>query len=238
MISPLTFMDIGMPKQNMIIKFFIATFILLSSSTLTFAANKSIGILVYDDMLGGDVTAPVEVFGAASKNSWFSDYEVKLISIKEDKAVTTAEGLTILATNTIYDEDLNFDVLIVPSRYDMTELIDNKDLINFVRDQAKNVDWLASNCSGAMLLGESGVADGYSITTWAGGEESLQKAYPNLNVVADQNVIIDRNIISSNGSVVSYEAALILLSKLSSEKKAKEIESYIQLTRLTKTSLF
>ncbi len=238
MITSLIMTDLDMSKQYITVKVLLVSFLLFFSTTSVFAATKSIGILVYDDFLGGDVTAPMEVFGAASKNSWFSDYEVKLISIKQDKKVTTAEGLTLLATHTIFDENLDLDVLLLPSRYDMSALISDQELVTFIKEQAQKVEWLASNCSGAMLLGEAGVVDGYSITTWAGGESSLQSSYPNLNVVTDQNVVIDRNLISSNGSVVSYEAALVLLSKLSSEKKAKEIEDYIQLTRLTKTSLF
>ena len=236
--TSLIIVDIEMLKRYITIKILITSFLLFFSVTSAFAATKSIGILVYDDLLGGDVTAPVEVFGAASKNSWFSDYEVKLISIKRDKKITTAEGLTLLATNTIYDENLDLDVLMLPSRYYMSELISNKELVSFIQKQAAKVEWIASNCSGSMLLGESGVVDGYSITTWAGGESELQGAYPKLKVVTDQNVVIDRNLISSNGSVVSYEAALVLLSKLSSEKKAKDIEDYIQLTRLTEKSLF
>jgi len=227
-----------MSKRCTIVKILITSLMVFFSSSAVFAATKSIGIVVYDEFLGGDVTAPVEVFGAASKKSWFSDYKVKLISIKKEKTVTTAEGLTLIADSTIYDESLELDVLLLPSRYDMSELISNEDLIDFVREQSTKVDWIASNCSGAMLLGESGVVDGYSITTWAGGEESLQKSYPNLKVVVDKNVVIDRNLISSNGSVVGYEAALVLLAKLSSERKAKEIEDYIQLTRLTKQSMF
>src|SRR6266851_4058094 len=35
------------------------------------AATSTIGILVYDGFLTSDVTAPVEVFGAASKKAWF-----------------------------------------------------------------------------------------------------------------------------------------------------------------------
>lgn len=227
-----------MSKRCIVVVKILMTWLLLLGSSTVFAATKSIGIVVYDDFLGGDVTAPVEVFGAASKKSWFNDYKVKLISINKEKTVTTAEGLKLVADNTIYDENLELDVLLLPSRYDMSELVSNQDLIDFIKEQAATVDWIASNCSGAMLLGESGVVDGYAITTWAGGEESLQKDYPKLKVLFDQNVVIDRKLISSNGSVVSYEAALTLLAKLSSERKAKEIEDYIQLTRLTKKSLF
>ena len=41
---------------------------------------------------------------------------------------------------------------------------------------------MASNCSGAFLLGKAGVLDGKRATTWAGGEKGLAKAYPNINV--------------------------------------------------------
>jgi len=45
-------------------------------------------------------------------------------------------------------------------------------------------------------------------------------------------VVIDKNIITSNGSVVSYQAALILLEKLSSKDFSKEISEAIQWQRL------
>ena len=44
------------------------------------AATSTIGILVYDGFLTSDVTAPVEVFGAASKKAWFSSYKVVTVS--------------------------------------------------------------------------------------------------------------------------------------------------------------
>ena len=39
----------------------------------SFAGQSKIGILVFDGFLSSDVTAPIEVFGAASKKAWFSN---------------------------------------------------------------------------------------------------------------------------------------------------------------------
>jgi len=80
------------------------------------AATSTIGILVYDGFLTSDVTAPVEVFGAASKKAWFSSYKVVTVSTTKQRVVHSEEGLTILADKTIYDP-LSLDVLIVPSAY-------------------------------------------------------------------------------------------------------------------------
>lgn len=136
------------------------------------AATKRIGILVFEGFLTSDVTAPVEVFGAATKQSWFSTYEVVVISATSNKTVESEEGLTIVADTTIYDAQ-TLDVLLVPSAYEMKPFLRNKQLINFISEQSKSASWVASNCSGAFLLGEAGVLDEKKATTWAGGEADL-----------------------------------------------------------------
>ena len=209
--------------------------IILSLSCLTInsasAASAKIGILVFDGFLTSDVTAPIEVFGAATKKAWFSSYEVVVISTTKNKTVVSEEGLKIIADKTIYDE-LKLDVLIVPSAYEMDSHLNNKDLIDYIKKQSQSASWMASNCSGAFLLGKAGVLDGKNATTWAGGEDGLLKAYPKIKVQYDQNVVIDNKVITSNGGPVSYQAAFELLAKLSSEKFANEISEAIQFNRL------
>lgn len=171
------------------------------------------------------------MFGAATKKAWFSSYDVVVISTSKKKNVISEEGLKITADKTIYD-DLKLDVLIVPSAYKMDSLLKNKDLIQFIKKQNQSTSWIASNCSGAFLLGEAGVLDGKKATTWAGGEKELAKAYPKIKVQYDKNVVIESKIITSNGSSVSYQAAFELLTRLSSEKYSKEIAEAIQFNRL------
>lgn len=214
----------------------IGKVILLVSITLysfpLLAADKQIGILVYDKVLSSDVTAPAEVFGVATRKSWFSNYEVLLIGVERDApVVTTEEGIRLTVDKTIYDNP-KLDALIVTSSYVMDTLFENKDLTKFLTDQAENVSWLASNCSGAFLYAHAGLLDGYTATTWAGGEKQLQREFPKINVIEDRNVVVDRNRISSNGGIPSYQGALVLLAKMTSERKAKEVFETIQLNRL------
>jgi transcriptional regulator GlxA family with amidase domain len=195
------------------------------------AASSTIGILVFDGFLTSDVTAPIEVFGAATKKAWFSSYKVVVISASTKKEIVSEEGLRIIADSTIYD-NMKLDVLLVPSAYNMDPFLSNKDLIGFIKKQNQSASWLASNCSGAFLLGEAGVLDGLKATTWAGGEKGLLRSYPEIKVQFDKNVVIDKRVITSNGGPVSYQAAFELLAKLSSEKFAKEISESIQFDRL------
>ncbi|MCV5245591.1 hypothetical protein OFC58_33855, partial [Escherichia coli] len=86
---------------------------------------------VYDGVLTSDVTAPLEVFGVASRLTWFSDYEVLTISVSDQKTITTEEGLKIGVDAWIGDQP-ELDVLVLTSSYDMDALIENKDLIHFI----------------------------------------------------------------------------------------------------------
>ena len=195
------------------------------------AATSRIGIVVFDGFLTSDVTAAVEVFGAASKKAWFSSYEVVLVSSTSQRKIESEEGLSVLADASIGSAGM-FDALIVPSSYDMQPHMDNAQLIDFIKKHHLAGAWMASNCSGAMLLGKAGVLDNKSATTWAGGESELARKFKKAKVVFDQNVVIDHKLITSNGGPVSYEGALALLTQLSSKGYAQEISDAIQFSRL------
>lgn len=203
--------------------------VFLSVSTL--AADKRIGVVVFDGVLTSDITAPLEVFGVASKKSWFSDYDVITINTEKQALVITEEGLTIQVDDYLVNLP-KVDVLLIPSSYDMAPIIKNKALISYINETSKTADWLASNCSGAFVLAEAGVLDGKRATTWAGGEAEFKSAYPAVDVQFDQNYVVDGNVITSNGSVVSYDAALVLLEKMSSKVHATEVKETLQAQRL------
>ncbi|PCJ14087.1 MAG: transcriptional regulator [Gammaproteobacteria bacterium] len=206
-------------------------FTTLITTGITHAAQSTIGILVYDGFLTSDVTAPIEVFGAATQQSELSSYQVVLISAAQNKTVVSEEGLKIIADKTIFDP-LKLDVLLVPSAYDMTDALNNQALVAFIKQQSQTASWVASNCSGAFLLAETGFLDGKKATTWAGGEAELLKAYPKVDVQFDQNVVIDGSLITSNGGPVSYQAAFELLTQLSSKKFSDKIAQSLQFDRL------
>src|SRR5438128_7548344 len=114
----------------------------------------------------------------------------------------------------------------------MDRVLKDTDVVNYIKKTSQSASWMASNCSGALLLGQAGVLDGKRATTWCGGEKQLANSYPKMKVEFDKNVVIDDKVITSNGGPVSYQAALDLLAKLSSEKHANEISEQIQFARL------
>ena len=206
-------------------------FLSLGFGAHCYGVSNKIGIVVFDGVLTSDVTAPAEVFGIASNTSWFSNYEVIFINVGTEQFVTTEEGLGIRVDAFLKDTP-KVDVLLIPSAYDMKPLLNNESLLAYIRSVRADGKWLASNCSGAFVLAESGVLDNKKATTWSGGESGFQDDYPGVKVQHDTNYVVDDKIISSNGSVVSYQAALVLLQYLAGESKAEEVRETLQMKRV------
>ncbi|TDQ24019.1 DJ-1/PfpI family protein [Tenacibaculum caenipelagi] len=190
-----------------------------------------VGLLMYDDVLTTELTAPMDVFTKLTKEG---KQLFNVITIAETyDFIVSEEGLKMFPDYTLENAP-KLDILIVPSAYDMSLQVKNKNLVDFIKSQNNNTEYTVSNCAGATLIGESGIADGKKIVTWIGGGEDLQKNYPNLKVQDDGNIsyMEDGKFLSSNGNLASYISSLELLEKLSSKEHREFVESYLYLDRL------
>ena len=186
---------------------------------------------MYNGVLQSEVIATSDIF---SKLTIDGKQLFNVVAIAETKKpITTEEGMHFVPDYT-FENCPKLTALFVPSAYDMHAQVHNKKIIDFIKEKNKETQFTVSNCGGAQLIGESGIADGYKIVTWIGGGEQLQKDYPNLKVQNDSLVtfVEDGKFSSSNGNLASYISALNLLEKMTSKEHRKFIESYLYLDRL------
>lgn len=191
----------------------------------------TIGLLVYDGVLTTEVTAPLDVF---TKPTEAGTPLFNVLIIAETTApIKSEEGLTIIPDISFADCP-NLDVIFVPSAYDMSAQVKNQHIVDFIRRQDQHTTYTVSNCAGAHLIGEAGIAKGKKIVTWIGGGKDLQAAYPELLVQNDSLVtyVEDGKFMSSNGNLASYISSLELLEKMTSPAQRKFVESYLYLDRL------
>lgn len=191
----------------------------------------TIGVLLFDHVLMTEITAPVDVFTKPSKDG---KKLFNVITIAPTiQPVATETGLRIVPDFTLSDSP-KLDVIIVPSAYDMTDIIKAGRVVEFIKTQNKNSKFTMSNCAGAQLIGESGVADGKKIVTYVGGGDILREKYPNLKVQDDSKVsfVRDGKFLSSNGNLASYISALELLEEMTSPEHRAFVESHLYLEQL------
>ena len=191
----------------------------------------TIGLLMYNGVLQGEVIATSDVFAKLNKDG---EQLFNVIAIAETKnPIVTEEGMKFVPDYT-FDNCPKLTALFVPSAYDMHAQVNNKRIIDFIREKNQETEYIVSNCAGAQLIGKSGIAKGHKIVTWIGGGEQLQEDYPNLKVQDDSLVayVEDGKFSSSNGNLASYISALNLLEKMTSTEHKDFVESYLYLDQL------
>ena len=191
----------------------------------------TIGLLMFNGVLQGEVIATSDVFGKPSKNG---KQLFNVITIAQtENPITTEEGMRFIPDYT-FEDCPKLTALFVPSGYDMYAQVNNEQMVDFIKKKNKETEYIVSNCAGAQLIGKSGIANGHKIVTYIGGGKQLQKEYPNLKVQNDSLVtfVEDGKFSSSNGNLTSYISALNLLEKMTSTEHRKFIESYLYIDRL------
>lgn len=180
---------------------------------------------MYNGLLQSEVIATSDVFAKPIEGG---EQIFNVITIAEtENPITTEEGIRILIDYT-FNNCPKLEALFVPSAYDLYAQVHDENIVNFIKEKNKETKYTVSNCVGAQLIVESGIANGHEIVTWIGGGEQLQKDYPDLKVQNDSLVtyVKDGKFLSSNGNLASYVSALNLVEMMTSPEHRKFVESY------------
>lgn len=191
----------------------------------------TIGLLMYNGVLQSEVIATSDVF---AKPTAEGKQLFNVVTIAETKEpITTEEGMHFVPDYT-FENCPKLEALFVPSAYDMYAQVHNQKIVDFIKMKNDETKYTVSNCAGAQLIGQSGIADGHKIVTYIGGGKQLQIDYPNLKVQNDSLVtfVEDGKFSSSNGNLATYISALNLVEKMTSPEHRKFVESYLYLDRL------
>lgn len=87
----------------------------------------------------------------------------------------------------------------------------NRDYLPWLRQQYKKGAEIASFCTGAFLLGASGLLDGKIATTHVDACKDFSAAYPAVNLLPDKTVTHDAGIYTSGGATSTFHLLLHLL---------------------------
>ena len=171
------------------------------------------GFLISPRMTQLDFTGPYEVLAR------LPELEVYIVAERAGP-VQSEFGLTIVA-----DHDLRstpqLDILCVPGGPGTLEAAAHAPVIAFLQDQAREVKWLTSVCTGSLLLGAAGLLKGYRATThWLSLDLlPLVGAIP-----VQERVVKDRNRITGGGITAGIDFALVLAAELFGKARAESIE--------------
>ena len=164
-----------------------------------------------------DMTGPFEVFARVPNAT------VHLVW-KKIEPVVCDTGLTLTPTTTLSDCP-KLDVICIPGGPGQIDLMEDDDVIEFVRRQGQQARYVTSVCTGALVLGAAGLLRGYKAATRWASMDNL--AHFGAEAVKTR-VCIDRNRITGGGVTAGIDFGLVLASKLTDTATAEKIQLYME----------
>ena len=141
-------------------------------------------------------------------------FKVDLVGLNQ-KTTLYNGAFTVNPTHTI-DQIEHTDLIIVTTIVgDMQkELADNADFIPWIRKQRiQNDAEVASLCTGAFLLAETGLLNGKSCTTHWFAADNFRNMYPQINLLNEKIITDDNGIYTSGGAYSFLNLLLYLVEK-------------------------
>ena len=194
--------------------------------------KKNVGIFIFDEVEVLDFCGPFEIFSAARKSISSSAKINKLPQAfnvftftEKKKYITATGGLTIKSK--YYLKDCPFlDVLILPGGLGTRRLLKNKKILDWLKLN-KNIDIVATICTGALLLAKAGLLEKKKATTHWGAYDLLKEISPSTNVLKNKRVVFD-TYYTSAGVSAGLDLSLIIVEKLLGKQIAKNTAKYIE----------
>jgi len=176
--------------------------------------QKSVGILLFNEVEVLDFAGPFEVFSIATAEG----KENKLFCVKTiaetKKTISTRNGLKITPDYDFIDCP-SLDILIIPGGYGAEEIeIHNRRLISWIHQRAADTPIVASICTGAFLLAEAGLLNGKRATTHWMDIDRLEREYPQLSVQRNVKFVDEDSILTAGGISAGINLSFHLLKKL------------------------
>lgn len=173
----------------------------------------SIGLLVFPKVQQLDLTGPYEIFaslpGATVHLIW-----------KTLDPIVSATGL-VLVPDTPMAECPALDVLCVPGGVGVNALMEDAEVLGFLRDRSVSARFVTSVCTGALVLAAAGLLDGKRATTHWASHDFL----PRLGAVPDvARVVTDGRLISGGGVTAGIDMALTVAAELVGRSEAETVQ--------------
>ncbi len=178
--------------------------------------HLTIGSLVFEGLDQIDLTGPFEVLSRIPNSSY------RLYGKTADP-VRDIKGLRLIPDAALADAP-RLDVLHVPGGRGQEALMEDAEVLAWIRQQAEGAHSVFSVCTGALLCGAAGLLKGRRATThWA----SLHLLRFFGAIPVDERVVVDGNWVFAAGVTAGIDGALRLAAELRGDDAARAIQLHM-----------
>jgi transcriptional regulator GlxA family with amidase domain len=193
--------------------------------------RKQVGIVVFDNVEVLDFCGPFEVFsvtrlGGEGGRDAPPPFNVFLVAESTSPVVATG-GMRVLPHFDL-DSCPPMDILVVPGGWGTRKAMSNGRLLAWITERAKQVETLASVCTGALLLGKAGLLDGKRATTHWRSLDWMQELFPAVAVDRRRHFVEDGTLITAAGISAGIDMALKVVARHCGEAVARATAKHME----------
>jgi len=177
------------------------------------SAPLQIGLVLFPRVTQLDFTGPLQVFSSVP------GAQLHLIW-KRIEPVASDSVMALTPTMTFADCP-QLDVICVPGGLGTDDMVNDEEMLAFLRRQAEGARFVTSVCTGSLVLGAAGLLKGYRAATHWTAMDFLSAfgATP-----TKTRVCVDRNRVTGGGVTAGIDFALTLVSLLVDRRTAEAIQ--------------
>jgi cyclohexyl-isocyanide hydratase len=181
------------------------------------SAPLQIGLLIFPKVTQLDFTGPLQVFAS------MPGAKVHLIWKRIEPV--PSDSVLVLTPTTTFADCPQLDVICVPGGAGINDMVNDTEMLDFLRQQAKGARYVTSVCTGSLVLGAAGLLQGYRAATHWTAMEFLAAFGA---VPTHTRVCVDRNRITGGGVTAGIDFALTLVSIMADRQTAEAIQLGIE----------
>jgi len=169
--------------------------------------------LLFNDITQLDFTGPAQVLARLPGAVMHS-------AAKDIQPIQTDSGFSILPS-TDFAECPQADLLCVPGGLGTKDVIQDEEILQFLRDQAASAKYITSVCTGSLALGAAGLLKGKRATShWAYAH--LLERFGATHEAA--RVVKDGNVITAGGVTSGIDFALTIVAEIAGQQLAEAVQ--------------
>jgi transcriptional regulator GlxA family with amidase domain len=181
----------------------------------TRAQQRLVVVLAFEAAQLLDVAGPLQTFASANeiaKDARGAPYRLA-VAARRGGVISTSSGLPLVTVSIAGLRGAPIDTLIVPGGPGVHQALKDSRLVAWVRGQAAGVRRIASVCTGAFLLAQTGLLAGRRATTHWKSCSRLQDSHPDIEVDPNPIYIREGRIWTSAGVTAGIDLSLALIEE-------------------------
>jgi len=192
--------------------------------------ERLVVVLAFEGVQLLDVAGPVQTFASANeiaRDANGAPYRIVVVSRRGGPLCSSA-GLPVLTQPVAAaTRKAAIDTLIIPGGPGVHAALEDTRTVAWVRRQLSSARRIASVCTGAFLLAETGILAGRRATTHWKSCSRLQQLYPEVRVDPDPIYLHDGRIWTSAGITAGIDLSLALIEEDLGRKLAMQVARHL-----------